>query len=86
MEAPWVPKPNVIYTKNMDTFKNTSEVEDVNFDSKDELFFKEFSTGAVPVRWQNEMIDSGVFDQLNSSELNSFYQESMCLSRMCIII
>lgn len=86
MEAPWVPKPNVIYAKNMDTFKNTSEVEDVKFDSKDELFFKGFSTGAVPVRWQNEMIDSGVFDQLNNSELNGFYQESMCLSRMCIII
>lgn len=86
VEPPWVPKPNVIYAKNMDAFKNTSEVEDVQFDSKDEVFFKGFSTGAVPIRWQNEMIESGVFDQLNNSELNSFCQESMCFSRMCIII
>lgn len=86
VEPPWVPKPNVIYAKNVDTFKYTSEVEDVKFDSKDELFFKEFSTGAVPIRWQNEMIESGVFDQLNNSELNSFCHKPMCLSRMCIII
>lgn len=86
MEPPWVPKPNVIYAKNMDMFRNTSEVEDVNFDSKDELFFKEFNTGAVPIRWQNEMIESGVFDELNSSESNNSSKESVSLSRMCIII
>uniref|UniRef100_A0A674N080 G protein-coupled receptor kinase n=1 Tax=Takifugu rubripes TaxID=31033 RepID=A0A674N080_TAKRU len=69
-EPPWVPKPNVIYAKDMDAFRTASEVEDVKLDSKDERFFKEFSTGAVPVRWQKEMIESGTFDLLNSSDFN----------------
>ncbi|XP_056906564.1 rhodopsin kinase grk7-b isoform X3 [Takifugu flavidus] len=84
-EPPWVPKPNVIYAKDVDAFRTASEVEDVKLDSKDERFFKEFSTGAVPVRWQKEMIESGTFDLLNSSELNASCQESACFSRMCII-
>lgn len=81
-----MPKPNVIYAKNMDAFRTASEVEDVKLDSKDERFFEEFSTGAVPVRWQKEMIESGRFDLLNSSEQNASCQESVCFSRMCIII
>lgn len=86
VEPPWVPKPNVIYAKDADVFRTASEVEDVKLDSRDELFFAEFSTGAVAVRWQTEMIQSGTFDQLNSSEPNASCQESTCLSRMCVIV
>uniref|UniRef100_A0A672MH21 G protein-coupled receptor kinase n=1 Tax=Sinocyclocheilus grahami TaxID=75366 RepID=A0A672MH21_SINGR len=40
-------------------------VKGVEFNANDEKFFKEFSTGAVPIPWQQEMIDSRLFDELN---------------------
>ncbi|KAM9358988.1 rhodopsin kinase grk7-b-like [Symphorus nematophorus] len=87
VEAPWVPKPNVVYAKNMDRFRDTTdEDEDVRFDSKDEKFYREFSTGAVSVKWQQEMIDSGVFDELNDLELNGHSGETLWTSRMCTIL
>uniref|UniRef100_A0A8C1TV05 G protein-coupled receptor kinase 7b n=1 Tax=Cyprinus carpio TaxID=7962 RepID=A0A8C1TV05_CYPCA len=49
---PWLPKPNV---------------KGVEFDASDEnFFFNKFSTGAVPISWQQEMIDSRLFDELNN--------------------
>ncbi|XP_070826620.1 rhodopsin kinase grk7-b [Chaetodon trifascialis] len=84
VEPPWVPKSNVVYAKNMDKFRDTSEDEDVKFDAKDEAFFKEFSTGAVSLKWQTEMIDSGVFDELNNPNVNG--AETVWTSRMCIIL
>ncbi|XP_073351158.1 rhodopsin kinase grk7-b [Pagrus major] len=83
VEAPWVPKSNVVYANNMDKFRDTSEDENVTFDAKDEKFFKEFSTGAVSVKWQKEMIDSGVFDELNDPGLSS---ETVWASKMCAIL
>ncbi|XP_036441038.1 rhodopsin kinase grk7-b [Colossoma macropomum] len=65
IEPPWVPKPNVVYAKDMGDIRDFSEVKGVEFDGDDEKFFKEFSTGAVPIPWQQEMIDSGLFDELN---------------------
>ncbi|KAL0168898.1 hypothetical protein M9458_037120, partial [Cirrhinus mrigala] len=62
---PWVPKPNVVYAKDTGDIRDFSEVKGVEFDANDEKFFKEFSTGAVPIPWQQEMIDSGLFDELN---------------------
>ena len=86
MKPPWVPKSNVVYAKDMDEFMVTSEVQDIEFDANDEKFFKEFSTGAVSIQWQKEMIDSGVFDQLNDPKLKGHDCESAWKSRMCIIL
>lgn len=79
-----MPKSNVVYAKNMDKFQETSDLEDIKFDAKDEMFFKEFSTGAVSIKWQKDMIDSGVFDELNSSDLNGC--KPVWMSRTCIIL
>lgn len=79
-----MPKPHVVYAKNLDELRDTSEFEDIKFDTKDEMFFREFSTGAVPVRWQREMIESGVFDELNSLEPNG--RMAMRASRTCVIL
>uniref|UniRef100_A0AAY5K7V5 G protein-coupled receptor kinase n=1 Tax=Esox lucius TaxID=8010 RepID=A0AAY5K7V5_ESOLU len=65
IEPPWVPKPNVVYAKDTGDMRDFSEIKGVVFDQKDEMFFKEFSTGAVPTAWQQEMIDSGLFDELS---------------------
>ncbi|XP_040902268.1 rhodopsin kinase grk7-b [Toxotes jaculatrix] len=86
VEPPWVPKSNMVYAKDMDQFRDTSEVQDIEFDAKDEKFFKEFSTGAVPIQWQKEMIDSGVFDELNKLKLNGQACETVWKSRMCVIL
>ncbi|XP_036392811.1 rhodopsin kinase grk7a-like [Megalops cyprinoides] len=66
IEAPWVPKPNVVYAKDTDDIRDFSEVKGIEFDAEDEKFFKEFSTGAVSIPWQREMIDSGLFEELNN--------------------
>ncbi|XP_038123942.1 rhodopsin kinase grk7-b [Cyprinodon tularosa] len=86
VEPPWVPKPDVVYSKDTEDFRDNSEIKDVKLDAKDEKFFKEFSTGAVSVCWQREMIDSGVFDEVNKPELNGRGLENVWTSRMCIIL
>lgn len=65
IEPPWTPKPNVVYAKDTGDIHDFSEVKGVVFNVSDQKFFKEFSTGAAPIPWQQEMIDSGLFDELN---------------------
>ncbi|XP_068572431.1 rhodopsin kinase grk7-b isoform X2 [Cebidichthys violaceus] len=86
VEPPWIPKSNVVYANDTDRFRDISEVEDVKFEAKDEKFYKQFSTGAVSIRWQKEMIDSGVFDELNQPNLNGHGRETVWESRTCIVV
>lgn len=86
MEAPWVPKSDVVYANNVDKFRDTSEDEDIMLDAKDEKFYQEFSTGAVSIKWQREMIDSGVFDELNDSSQNGLGFENVWASKLCAIL
>jgi rhodopsin kinase len=65
VKPPWVPKPNVVYAKDTGDIAEFSEIKGMVFDAKDDKFFKEFSTGAVAVQWQQEMLDTGLFDELN---------------------
>uniref|UniRef100_A0A1A8C6R9 G protein-coupled receptor kinase n=1 Tax=Nothobranchius kadleci TaxID=1051664 RepID=A0A1A8C6R9_NOTKA len=65
VDPPWVPKPNVVYAKDTGDIAEFSEIKGIVFDAKDEKFFTEFSTGAVPIQWQQEMIDTGLFDELS---------------------
>ncbi|KAB5514970.1 hypothetical protein PHYPO_G00248900 [Pangasianodon hypophthalmus] len=62
---PWLPKPNVVYAKDTGDIAEFSDVKGIEFNDKDEKFFKEFSTGAISIPWQKEMIDTGLFDELN---------------------
>lgn len=62
---PWVPKPNVVYAKDTGDIAEFSEIKGIEFDAKDDKFFKEFSTGAVAIPWQQEMMVTGLFDELN---------------------
>uniref|UniRef100_A0A8B9JEM4 G protein-coupled receptor kinase n=1 Tax=Astyanax mexicanus TaxID=7994 RepID=A0A8B9JEM4_ASTMX len=85
---PWVPKPNVVYAKDTEDIRNFSEVKGVEFDANDEKFFKEFSTGAVPIPWQQEMIDSGLFDELNDPNRKELSREmnDRKFSKSCTIL
>ncbi|KAM6919814.1 rhodopsin kinase grk7a [Lycodopsis pacificus] len=65
VDPPWVPKPNVVYAKDTDDIAEFSEIKGIEFDDNDNKFFKEFSSGAVPIQWQQEMIETGLFEELN---------------------
>lgn len=65
VDPPWKPKPNVVYAKDTDEIAEFSDIKGIEFDAKDDKFFKEFSTGAVPIQWQQEMVETGLFDELN---------------------
>ena len=42
-----------------------STVKGVSLDAKDDTFYLKFSTGAVSIPWQEEMIDTRVFEDIN---------------------
>ncbi|KAK3513580.1 hypothetical protein QTP70_025358 [Hemibagrus guttatus] len=65
---PWLPKPNVVYAKDTGDIAEFSDVKGIEFNAKDEKLFKEFSTGAISIPWQKEMIDTGLFDELNDPQ------------------
>ena len=57
--------PSVVYAKDIDEIEDFSEVRGVEFDDKDMQFFQRFATAAVPVAWQEEIIETGLFAKLN---------------------
>ncbi|XP_002716609.1 rhodopsin kinase GRK7 [Oryctolagus cuniculus] len=65
VEPPFVPDPSVVYAKDIDEIEDFSEVRGVEFDDKDKKFFQRFATGAVPIAWQEEIIETGLFEELN---------------------
>ncbi|KAL4823923.1 hypothetical protein H8958_010972 [Nasalis larvatus] len=65
IEPPFVPDPSVVYAKDIAEIDDFSEVRGVEFDDKDKQFFKNFATGAVPIAWQEEIIETGLFEELN---------------------
>ncbi|XP_062034733.1 rhodopsin kinase GRK7 [Lepus europaeus] len=65
IEPPFVPDPSVVYAKDVDEIEDFSEVRGVEFDDKDKKFFQRFATGAVPIAWQEEIIETGLFEELN---------------------
>jgi hypothetical protein len=42
-----------------------STVKGVNLDSKDDSFYQRFNTGSVSIPWQEEMLETKVFEDLN---------------------
>ncbi|CAL8346176.1 unnamed protein product [Merluccius merluccius] len=68
VDPPWVPKPNVVYAKDTGDIAEFSEIKGIEFDDKDDKFFKEFGSGAVAIPWQQEMIDTGLFEELNDPQ------------------
>nr|XP_033813669.1 rhodopsin kinase GRK7 [Geotrypetes seraphini] len=63
--APFVPDPSVVYAKDIADIADFSEIRGIEFDDKDKKFFKRFATGAVPISWQEEIIETGLFEELN---------------------
>ncbi|XP_037834951.1 G protein-coupled receptor kinase 6 isoform X2 [Kryptolebias marmoratus] len=69
LEPPFVPDPQAVYCKDVLDIEQFSTVKGVELDPKDESFYGKVSTGCVSIPWQNEMIETECF-----AELNVFYE------------
>ncbi|XP_078223814.1 G protein-coupled receptor kinase 4 isoform X4 [Callithrix jacchus] len=60
--------PHAVYCKDVVDIQRFSTVKGVHLDTTDEEFYAQFATGRVSIPWQNEMIESGCFKDINKSE------------------
>ncbi|KAL8177077.1 UNVERIFIED_CONTAM: hypothetical protein K2H54_041683 [Gekko kuhli] len=65
LDPPFVPDPKVVYAKDISDVGAFSTVKGVMLDDTDKAFYDEFSSGNVPIPWQEEMIEMGIFEELN---------------------
>ncbi|KAG7256241.1 hypothetical protein CRUP_011287 [Coryphaenoides rupestris] len=57
--------PKVVYAKNLDDVGAFSSVKGVGLCEADKTFFDEFSSGNISIPWQEEMIEMGIYNELN---------------------
>ncbi|XP_016068361.1 PREDICTED: rhodopsin kinase [Miniopterus natalensis] len=62
---PFIPDSRTVYAKNIQDVGAFSTVKGVVFEKADMEFFQEFATGNCSIPWQEEMIETGVFGELN---------------------
>uniref|UniRef100_A0A8C3C042 G protein-coupled receptor kinase 5 n=1 Tax=Cairina moschata TaxID=8855 RepID=A0A8C3C042_CAIMO len=65
LDPPFVPDPRAVYCKDVLDIEQFSTVKGVNLDQTDDDFYSKFSTGSVSIPWQNEMIETECFKELN---------------------
>lgn len=61
----FVPDPRAVYCKDVLDIEQFSTVKGVNLDQADNDFYAKFATGSVSIPWQNEMIETECFKDLN---------------------
>ncbi|XP_070247482.1 rhodopsin kinase GRK7 isoform X1 [Myotis yumanensis] len=87
VEPPYVPDPSVVYAKDIDDIEDFSEVRGIEFDDKDKKFFQRFATGAVPIAWQEEIIETGLFEELNDpNRLAGCGEGNSSKSAVCLLL
>ncbi|KAM6986240.1 rhodopsin kinase GRK1-like [Aplochiton taeniatus] len=65
LPPPFVPDSKVVYAKDLDDVGEFSTVKGVGLDDPDREFFDEFSSGNISIPWQEEMIEMGIYGELN---------------------
>ncbi|XP_066549438.1 G protein-coupled receptor kinase 5 [Amia ocellicauda] len=70
LEPPFVPDPRAVYCKDVLDIEQFSTVKGVNLDQTDDDFYSKFATGCVSIPWQNEMIETECFNELNTFGTN----------------
>lgn len=65
LKPPFVPDPRAVYCKDVLDIEQFSTVKGVNLDQDDDKFYSKFNSGSVAIPWQNEMIETEVFKELN---------------------
>ncbi|XP_067848363.1 rhodopsin kinase GRK1 [Heptranchias perlo] len=65
LPPPFTPDSKTVYAKDIQDVGAFSTVKGVTFEDSDKNFFEQFATGNISIPWQEEMIETGVFDELN---------------------
>ncbi|GCC36534.1 rhodopsin kinase GRK1 [Chiloscyllium punctatum] len=65
LPPPFTPDSKTVYAKDIQDVGAFSTVKGITIEDADKEFFDEFATGNIPIPWQEEMIETGVFDELN---------------------
>uniref|UniRef100_A0A8C5ZK35 G protein-coupled receptor kinase n=1 Tax=Marmota marmota marmota TaxID=9994 RepID=A0A8C5ZK35_MARMA len=65
LTPPFIPDSRTVYAKSIQDVGAFSTVKGVAFDKADSEFFQEFASGNCPIPWQEEMIETGIFRELN---------------------
>ncbi|KAG9349654.1 hypothetical protein JZ751_028102 [Albula glossodonta] len=65
LPPPFVPDSKTVYAKDLDDVGAFSTVKGIELEDKDKDFFDEFASGNISIPWQEEMIETGVFGELN---------------------
>uniref|UniRef100_UPI00358FB6B3 rhodopsin kinase GRK7 n=1 Tax=Myxine glutinosa TaxID=7769 RepID=UPI00358FB6B3 len=87
VSPPFVPNPDVVYAKDLCDIDEFSEVKGVELDEDDLKFHKDFATGCVPLTWQEEILESGLFDEVECVQRTaSLPGNSERRSGVCLIL
>ncbi|KAL5965255.1 G protein-coupled receptor kinase 5 [Taenia solium] len=65
VEPPFTPDPHAVYAKDVLDIEQFSTVKGVKIEAEDINFYRKFCSGAVSIPWQQEMIETECFDDLN---------------------
>ncbi|XP_062502582.1 G protein-coupled receptor kinase 5-like [Corticium candelabrum] len=65
LKPPYEIDPHAVYAKDVLDIEQFSTVKGVTIDQDDSEFYSKFATGCTTKPWMNEMIETGVFDELN---------------------
>uniref|UniRef100_A0A7N6AHV6 G protein-coupled receptor kinase n=1 Tax=Anabas testudineus TaxID=64144 RepID=A0A7N6AHV6_ANATE len=65
VDPPFKPDPRQVYCSDVQDIDEFSSVKGVVLDQTDSSFYSKFNTGSVPIAWQNEIIETGCFRELN---------------------
>jgi G protein-coupled receptor kinase len=66
LKPPFEIDPHAVYAKDVLDIEQFSTVKGVTIDQDDSEFYSKFASGCTTKPWMNEMIETGVFDLLNS--------------------
>ncbi|XP_035996479.1 G protein-coupled receptor kinase 5-like [Fundulus heteroclitus] len=65
VEPPFKPDPRLVYCDDVQDIEEFSTLRGVVLNQTDGEFYTKFNTGSVPRSWQNELIETGCFEELN---------------------
>jgi hypothetical protein len=65
---PFTPDPKAVYARDVLDIEQFSTVKGVVLTQEDNLFYEKFSSGCVSTSFQNELIETECFDELNKFE------------------
>uniref|UniRef100_A0A8C5P8Z1 G protein-coupled receptor kinase n=1 Tax=Leptobrachium leishanense TaxID=445787 RepID=A0A8C5P8Z1_9ANUR len=89
LPPPFAPDSRTVYAKDIQDVGAFSTVKGVNLEENDNQFFDEFASGNIPIPWQEEMVETGIFDEihlgLNDVRRDTIVNDNAAKSGVCQI-